>query len=281
MAPPEATTEQPTAADAASAARAPGRVAGLLNEAGELTIFALRALRTMPQAVRYTSEVLHQASVLIRGTTPLMLAMNAFMGMSVVNFGFFFLRTIGASDYTGLATGYVDIRQGLPTMFGWVFTANVCCAIAAQLGAMKVSEEIDAYESTGVDSHAYVVGTRLLAVLLFLPIGVVAAAVGQTFGSFFAAVVVLQGLSPSGFLDVHWSVQSIFDQTYALVGCAAIAIPTMIVACFYGLRSSGGPAGVGSFVARSLVVNLVLVHVIAAAVFVLAYGTNIRLPIGG
>jgi phospholipid/cholesterol/gamma-HCH transport system permease protein len=255
--------------------------AALLGEAGELTAFSVRALGALPGAARYGSEALRQAAIIIRSTSVLMLVMNAFLGISVVNFGFFFLRSIGASDYLGVATGYVDIRQCANMMFGYVFAAKVCCGFAAEIGAMKINEEVKAYESTGVDTLRYVVGTRLLAVLIFIPIGGVIALIGSTLGSYVSAVIVLHGLSPSGFLDVHWSVQTIDDQLYTLIGIAFIAVYTAITACFYGLRAEGGPAAVGKTVSRSLVVNLVLVHLIGVFFSVLFYSTDIRLPIGG
>jgi phospholipid/cholesterol/gamma-HCH transport system permease protein len=256
-------------------------VGAIFREAGELTAFGVRSVGAIPGSLRYVSEVMRQAALIIRGTSMLMLLMNAFLGISVVNFGFFFLRSIGASDYTGLATGYVDIRQCANLMFGYVFAAKVCCGFAAELGAMKINEEIKAYESTGVDTMRYVVGTRLVAVLIFIPIGGIIALLGSTLGSFFAAVVVLHGLSPSGFLDVHWSVQSISDQLYTLIGIWFIAVTTAITACFYGLRTEGGPASVGQTVARSLIVNLVLIHVVGVFWAVLFYGSSIHLPIGG
>jgi phospholipid/cholesterol/gamma-HCH transport system permease protein len=261
--------------------RREGRATALFREAGELTAFSVRALGALPGSLRYVSEVMRQGAILVRGTSMLMLLMNAFLGISVVNFGFFFLRSIGASDYTGLASGIVDIRQCANLMFGYVFAAKICCGFAAEIGAMKVNEEIKAYESTGVDTMRYVVGTRLAATLLFIPIGGIIALIGSTLGSYFAAVVVLHGLSPSGFLDVHWSVQSINDQLYTLIGIANIAIVTAITACFYGLRAEGGPAAVGKTVSRSLVVNLVLLHLIGVFWAVSFYGTNLHLPIGG
>jgi phospholipid/cholesterol/gamma-HCH transport system permease protein len=260
--------------------RPPGRIAGLFAEAGELTAFSVRALAALPGSTRYASETLRHAAAIIRGTSLLTLVMNAFLGISVVNFGFFFLRSIGASDYTGLASGYVDIRQCANLMFGYVFAAKVCCGFAAELGAMKINEEIKAYESTGVDPMRYVVGTRLLAAAIWVPIGGILALLGSTLGSYTAAVVLLHGLSAPAFLDVHWSVQTISDQLYTLIGIAFIALFTAIAACFYGLRTEGGPSAVGSTVARSLVVNLVLVHLIGVFFAVYFYGTDIRLPIG-
>jgi phospholipid/cholesterol/gamma-HCH transport system permease protein len=269
------------AAPVVPAPRRESRAIALLREAGELTAFCARALAAIPGSTRYMSEALRHAATIIRSTSTLTFVMNMFLGISVVNFGFFFLRSIGASDYTGLATGYVDIRQCANVMFGYVFAAKVCCGITAELGSMKINQEIKAYESTGVDPMRYVVGTRMIAVLIFIPIGGILALLGSTAGSYLAAVVVLRGLSSQGFLDVHWAVQTINDQLFTLIEIGFIGVFCALVACFYGLRTQGGPDAVGASAARSLIVNLVLVHLIGAFFAVLFYGTNIRLPIGG
>jgi phospholipid/cholesterol/gamma-HCH transport system permease protein len=254
---------------------------GVLVEAGELTRFSRQALTELPATPRYFSEVLRHASDTIRGTTLLLFVMSAFLGASIVNFAFFFLRSIGASDYLGAISGYGDTRLGAVVMFGYVFVSKVCCGMVAEIGAMSINEEIDALESTGVDPMRYVVGTRLLGVLIFLPIGSAVALLGCTAGGYVDAVVVLHGISSHALLELHWGVQSFADQIYAFVAHLAITLATTLAACFYGMRTRGGPANVGDSVARSLVVNLVVLHVLAAFFAVLFYGTNLRLPIGG
>jgi phospholipid/cholesterol/gamma-HCH transport system permease protein len=94
-------------------------------------------------------------------------------------------------------------------------------------------------------------------------------------------VVLLHGIPGNVLLDVHWSVQTLADYFFTLITITAIAVPTALIACFYGLRTTGGPAAVGGSVARSVLVNIVLLHLIAAFFAVLVYGTDLRLPIGG
>jgi phospholipid/cholesterol/gamma-HCH transport system permease protein len=269
------------AAPPATVQRSPGRLWSLLLEAGELVRFGGQALRALPFSLQYVSEVARHAALMLRGTLPLMAVMTAFIGTSVINFGFFFLRSIGASDAVGLASGYGGPRQLATTMFGYVFTAKICCGIAAELGAMKIQEEIDAMDTIAVDHRRYLVATRLLAALLFTPIAVAIVIVSYTAGCYATAVVLLQGVDPHVFLDTHWSVQSLADWTFVLVLCLVMAMVTAIVGCFYGLRASGGPAGVGSGVARSLYVNLIIVHLLSVCGAVLVYGANLRLPVGG
>ena len=254
---------------------------GLLDEAGQLTRFGGQALVALVRTPRYASEILRQAAILLRGTTALMFVMNAFFGISIMSFAFFFLRSIGASDFVGVPVAFANLRVGAPLMFGYVFASKVCCGFVAELGAMKINEEVDAYESTGVDPLSYLVGTRLLAVVIFLPIATAVSIVGELAGNYLLGVVILHGVSGQGFLQLFWGAQGLSDQFVVFIGQAALALTAGVVACFYGLRTTGGPAEVGDSVARSLVVNLVLVHLFVGFFVVLFYGTNLHMSIGG
>lgn len=271
----------PAAPAPAPAPATPGRVAAAFAEAGALTRFAGQSLAALPGTLAYSSEALRQASMMLRGAIPLVFAMQLFQGAVIGTFAFFLLRGIGAADYFGITTGVVGPRQTATTMFGYVFTARVCCGIAAELGAMKIQQEVDALAATGVDPRSYLVGTRLLAVLIFAPIAAVVSLIATLVGAYLIVVVLLGGLSTNTLTTVHWGVQGIGASIFVVVACTIIALITAIVACFYGLRTTGGPAAVGSSVARSIVVNLVLLHLIAACGAVLIYGTDANLPIGG
>src|ERR1700740_1398995 len=154
-------------------------VRDVVMEIGEITKMAGSSVRGLWHTPRYGSEALHHAANMIKRASLLVFTMNAFLGMSVVNAGYFFLRSIGASDFLGTVSGYAAPRVLCTTMFGYVFTASVCCAMAAELGAMKINQEIDAYDSTGIDPLHYVIGTRILAVLLFIPVGTALSLIGN------------------------------------------------------------------------------------------------------
>lgn len=252
-----------------------------LEEMGELCLFSARALRALPGSTRYFSEILRLNAQIIRRSSFILLAMSVFLGFSVATFGFFFLRTIGGGDFVGVFTGLLTQRQTSSTMYGYVLSASICCSMTAVIGAAKIQQEIDAYESTGTDPMQFIVGTRILAAMLFVPLGTVISLIGQNLGNFTDIVVVLQGNSARQFLDVTFSVQSVKGQFYALITFACMTLPCVLCACFYGMGASGGPADVGRAVAKSLMINLVLVHVISAFFGVFFYGRNLNIPIGG
>jgi phospholipid/cholesterol/gamma-HCH transport system permease protein len=256
------------------------RFAGL-EEAGDLTLYAGQTLRGLPGAMRHASEVFRQLSLLVRGSTFLIFAMTGFIGVSGTNYGYFFLKAAGAADYVGLVPGLGISRLAAPLLFGYTFAAKVGCGLVGELGAMKVNEELDAYDSEGVTAQRYVVSTRVLAGLLFIPLVAPVALLGGNLGAYFQAVVVLHAVPAVTFFHFDWANQAVGDEVFAFVVMFITATVILCVSCYYGTRVRGGPASVGSAVARSLVVNLVMVHVILGLGDFLIYGTNLKLPIGG
>jgi phospholipid/cholesterol/gamma-HCH transport system permease protein len=262
-----------------TSSRTPVRTA--LKEAGDLTVFAGQTLGALRGVPRYTAEVLRQAALLIRGSTLVIGFMCALIGISTINFAFYVLQAAGAADYTGVFAGIAGPRASVPLMFGYIFAAKVGCGITAEIGAMRINEEIDGYEAEAIDPLRFVVATRIAAAILFLPLAAIAGLIGILVAQYFQAVIVLDGLSSSAFIDYYWNVQTVFDQLLAMINMGTTVVVVVVVSAFFGYTASGGPAKVGTAVARALVVNLVLVHFVALGYVSVFYGPNPRLPIGG
>jgi len=252
-----------------------------LEEAGDLVIFAAQSFRAMPGALRYFAETLRQAAILIRGTTGTVMIMSVFMGITIANYFYYLLRSLGAADYLPLGIGYITTRAAGPLIFGYVIAAKVGSGIVAELGSMRINEELDAYEAEGIDPKRYVVATRIAAGLLFTPIAVTACLLALQAGAYFDSVVVLQVVTDSGFQYHNWAIQGLSDYVFAFVCLGTTAMTIIVTSCFYGFRAERGPAGIGRAASRSLVVNLVLVHVITGILAALWYGTQSNVPLGG
>jgi phospholipid/cholesterol/gamma-HCH transport system permease protein len=259
----------------------PGVVRSNLREFGELSAFSAGALKALPATVRYAAEVLRQTAIIIRGSTLFIALMCLAMAFSLTNFGYYFLKAAGAADYVGLVSGAIGPRTSIAMVFGYAFAAKVGCGLVSEIGAMKINEELDAYESEGVSVLRYVVGTRLLAALLFTPIAWAVCAVGLTAGCYINAVLIVNAVPSETFFRYYWANQDAFNHIMAYACIVLVTVALVLVACFYGLRASGGPAGVGRAVARSLLVNLVLIHIILGLAVFAIYGKDLGLPIGG
>lgn len=252
-----------------------------LREFGDLTVFSLETLQALPRSLRYMSEVLRQTAILIRGSTLFISAMTLAIGFSATSYGYYFLKAAGAADYIGLVPGVTTPRVTTALLFAYAFAAKVGCGLVGEIGAMKVNQELDGYESQGISVQRYVVATRVMAALLYTPIATAVAAVSVTAGSYLNAVVIVKAVPAETFFRYNWSNQAIGDQFFALVCCFILSTVMVATACFYGTRSTGGPSGVGRSVARSLVINLVLIHVILGLAVFAVYGKDLSLPIGG
>ncbi|MDX8152976.1 ABC transporter permease [Patulibacter brassicae] len=256
------------------------RGSGFLVETGQLAAFAGQAFRALPGTVRYTAEILRQASAILLTTTPLLLLMSFFFGVITQTTGYFLLAPLGAADYMGAIVGF-GTHVSPVMMFACTFTAKVGGGYAAELGAMRINQEIDAYETTGVDPLRYVVGTRLLATVLYIPIGAVAVLLGYYAGSYLNGLVILEATDLANFSRFSWASQSPRDLAFVFTTVALTGLTTAIVACHYGLRASGGPTAVGTAVAQATKLNLVLCNVIMALTVVLWYSVDAGVPIGG
>ena len=101
------------------------------------------------------------------------------------------------------------------------------------------------------------------------------------FASYLAVVQELGYVSSGGFLLIFWQFQNPTDVLFSLIKAMAMAFVIVIVGCYYGYNASGGPVGVGTATAKSMVVNLVSVHLIGMLGTQLFWGANPRAPIGG
>lgn len=254
---------------------------GRLREFGELTEFSFNGLKSVPGTGRYFSEVVRQAATLARGSWFMIASLAVFIGVSETNYGYYFLKAAGAADFTGLVSGFANPRATTPFIFGYAFAAKVGCGLASEIGTMRINDEIAAAEAEGVDPMRYLVATRIAAGIIFAPIAGGIALVANTAGAYVNSIFVLRALSPTTFLQYHWGIQAVPDQLFAFVTVLVVAVAIVLVSCFYGYRASGGPSGVGEAVARSLVINLVAIHIITGLAVFVVYGTDPHLPIGG
>jgi phospholipid/cholesterol/gamma-HCH transport system permease protein len=247
----------------------------------DIVVFGLRTLRELPGTGRYASEVLRQTAVLVRGTTGLMIGLQLVLGGVLGIFANYLLRSIGGADYVGAVTSLGSGRGTVIVMFGYVFAAKVGCGLVAEIGSMRISDELDAFESVGLDPMRFVVATRLLAIWLYLPFIYCVAQAASELGAYLAVVHGVGEVSSGTFLAAHFGLRNPVDYINSFVEIFVIGTLIAVVAMYYGFRARGGPAEVGEATARSMVFNLVAVHFVYAMGTWLFYGSDPKLPFGG
>jgi phospholipid/cholesterol/gamma-HCH transport system permease protein len=253
----------------------------ILAGAADMAMFWLRALAEMRGVWRYFAEILRQTAILVVGTTVILALLEFTVGGTCGLLGTYFLRSVGAQNYVGLFTSLCTIRESVPIMFGYVFAAKVGCGLVAEIGSMRINDELDAYKAVGLDPMRFVVGTRLAAAWLFMPLAFCIAAVMVYLGTDFTVVRDIGDVSQGAFASIHWELQSAADQLFSFIKLFSIGTAIVLVAAYYGYNVRGGPAEVGTATARSMIVNLVLIHVIDASWTTIFYGGSPHMPIGG
>ena len=181
----------------------------------------------------------------------------------------------------GLFSAYCDLREGLPYAFGYILAAKVGTGIVAELGAMRISDEIDALEVMGIQPVTFLAATRLLGAWIAIPFLYLVGIVIVYFASYLAVVQQVGDVSAGGYLLIFWMYQSPPDLIFSLTKGMVMATGIVLVGCYYGYTASGGPVGVGTATAQSMVVNIILVHIIGMLGTVVFWGSNPRAPIGG
>ncbi len=198
-------------------------------------------------------------------------SMSFFTGTEVGLQGFKGLEQIGAQDFTGLVGAFANTREVTPLIAGVALAAQVGAGFTAELGAMRISDEIDALEVMSVPSFVYLVCTRVVAALIaIIPLYLI-----SLFASFFATKLVTTqffGLS-DGVYDYYFRLYLPFkDVVFSLIKAGIFAVVVALIHCYYGYYATGGPAGVGRAAGRAIRLSIIMVTLLNLFASLVFYG---------
>ncbi|HEY2058508.1 MULTISPECIES: MlaE family ABC transporter permease [Amycolatopsis] len=261
-----------------------------LEGLGRQLSFYGRALAWSPRTIRRygreTTRLLTEVCfgtgglAVIGGTLGVMIGMTLFTGLIVGLQGYSALNQLGTAALTGFISAYFNTREVAPLSAGLALSATVGCGFTAQLGAMRISEEIDALEVMAVPSLPYLVTTRVLAgVTAVIPLY----AVGLL-SSYLASrqiTIWLYGQS-AGTYDHYFT---LFlppeDVLWSFAKVIVFSVLVILSHCYYGYTAEGGPAGVGVAVGRAVRTSIVLISVLDFFLSLAIWGANTTVRISG
>jgi phospholipid/cholesterol/gamma-HCH transport system permease protein len=255
-----------------------------LGATGEIASFTANVVRDVwtLHVLRFFGETLRQAGILIVYSTLVIWGLVFITGLGTCGIeAAYFNQSVGASAYSGVFAAWCNLREAVPYAFGYMMAAKVGTGIVAELGAMRISEEIDALEVIGVNSMTFLCATRLLAAWIVLPFMYVGAIGVAYLASYIAIVKQIGFVSSGGYLLIFWQFQNPPDLLFSVIKGMGMATVIVLVGCYYGYTASGGPVGVGKATAKSMVLNLVFVTLIGMLGTQVFWGANPRAPIGG
>jgi phospholipid/cholesterol/gamma-HCH transport system permease protein len=241
-----------------------------IEEYGDQLLFYVKALSWTPRAIsRYKREIGNTLAEvafgvgglsLIAGTVGVIAFMAFFAGTEVGIQGYASLSQIGVAKFTAFISAYFNTREVAPLVSSIALAATVGCGYTARLGAMRISEEIDALEVMGVPSLPYLVTTRMIAgFLAVIPLYVVALCASYLSPRLITTLI--YGQSP-GTYD-HYFIEFLppVDMLWSFAKLIVLAVAIILIHCYYGYTASGGPAGVGTAVGRAIRTSIVTVVV--------------------
>jgi phospholipid/cholesterol/gamma-HCH transport system permease protein len=252
---------------------------GLLETTGDITRFSFEALRAIPKLRLYPSEVFRQAAILILSSGLIIWLMEFVIGMQCGLEGKYFLGAFGADAYAPIFAAWCALREMAPYMWGYILAAKVGCGLVAEIGSMRISEEIDAMEVIGVRPMSYIVAARIVAAWITLPFLYITGLGVMYLAEWLVVVKQLHGVSPGGYSLMFWLYQNPADFLYSLAKIMAMGTVIVFVGCYYGYKARGGPVGVGWNTAKSMMLNMVLIHIIGMAGTQFFWGLSPNAPI--
>src|SRR5437660_9857883 len=204
-----------------------------LSASGEIGRFAGEIVRDVwgLRVFRFFGEALRQCGILIVGSTAIIWTLMFILGLQCGIEGAYFTAAQGAPAYSGVFSAWCDLREITPYAFGYMMAAKVGTGIVAELGAMRISEEIDALEVMGINSMTFLCATRLLAAWLVFPFMYIGG-IGVAFLASYIAVVQQIGYVPSGgYRLIVWQFQNPPEFFYSLIQETLAATAIRRVAC--------------------------------------------------
>ncbi len=237
-----------------------------LEQYGDQFLFYVKALAWTPRAIRrykreitaILAEVAFGAGglTLIAGSVGVIAFLAFFAGTEVGIQGYASLSQIGVAKFSAFISAYFNTREVAPLVSSIALAATVGCGYTARLGAMRISEEIDALEVMGVPSLPYLVTTRIIAAFIaVIPLYIVA--LSASYLSPRLITTLMYGQS-AGTYD-HYFIQFLppIDMLWSFFKLLFLAVSIILIHCYYGYTASGGPAGVGVAVGRAIRTSIV------------------------
>jgi phospholipid/cholesterol/gamma-HCH transport system permease protein len=235
---------------------------------GDMVIFTAKAIRAIPMVLRrYRAEVQRQIGELtlgtglfitFTGTLGVVVAESLFIGIEVGVEGFQSLNIIGIAPLTGFVSAYGNTREIAPLIAAIAVASQIGCKFTSQLGAQRISEEIDALEVMAIPSIPYLVTTRIIgAFTVIIPLYLVG-----LFGSYLATqytVTLFFHQSSGTYLHYFHLFLRNIDVFYSVLKVMVFTAVITIIHTYYGYNAAGGPAGVGRATARAIRATTVII----------------------
>ncbi|MFE3189807.1 MlaE family ABC transporter permease [Nocardia sp. NPDC059240] len=267
-----------------------GRLLAPLENAGFMLGFVLQALAGIPLTLRrYRGETLRaitdmtwgRGSLIVGGgTVPMLVVLGLSIGAGVGIQAFTALNLIGLGSVSGVVSAFANTRELGPIAAAVGFAAQAGCRMTAEIGAMRISEEIDALESLGLRSVPFVVSTRVIAgAVAIVPTFLISLILSYLACS--TVIVLLHGQAAGVYDHYFFQFTSGYDILAAVVKILVFGVAVILIHCYYGFFAAGGPEGVGIASGRAVRASFVAIIGLDMVLTLLLWGINSAIEFPG
>ncbi|ANE79854.1 ABC transporter permease [Mycobacterium adipatum] len=261
-----------------------------LASLGDHTLFYARAVKGIPlAAMHYRREVIRLiaeismgagALAMIGGTLVIVGFLTLATGGTLAVQGYSSLGNIGIEALTGFLSAFINVRIAAPVIAGIGLAATFGAGVTAQLGAMRINEEIDALEAMAIRPVEYLVSTRIVAGMIAItPLYSIAVVLSFLASEFTTTVLFGQ----SGGLYSHYfnTFLNPIDLLWSFLQAILMALAVLFIHTYFGFFATGGPSGVGVAVGNAVRTSLVVVVSVTLLVSLAIYGSNGNFNLSG
>lgn len=220
------------------------------------------------------------ALALIGGTVAIVSVLTLSAGALIAVQGYHSLSNIGIEALTGFVSAYLNVRLIAPLIAGIGLAATIGAGATAQLGAMRINEEIDALDVIGIRTVAYLASSRVIAgVIVVLPL--YSLAVLMSFLAARIGTTTIYGQSRGVYDHYFDTFLNPMDLVWSCLTAIVMAIVIMLVHTYYGFTASGGPAGVGAAVGQAVRTSLITSVLVVLCITLIIYGQSPAINLSG
>jgi phospholipid/cholesterol/gamma-HCH transport system permease protein len=251
----------------------------VIDAVGDYAGFALKGLGGIRRVGDYAGEALRQASLIAVGSMLVILWISFLAGATCGLEGSAISRALGTGIAAPIFSAFCTTREIVPFIFGFIVAAKIGGGIVAELGAMRVNEEVDALEVMGISSITYLVSTRMLAAIVMLPIAYLVALAAAQGAAWITSFVRFGDVSQGTWEFAFYTALDPLDIVYSVIKGLVLSFAVIVTALYYGYRVRGGPVEVGVATAKSMAANLIVVTVLNMVMTFIFWGFDPNLPI--
>jgi phospholipid/cholesterol/gamma-HCH transport system permease protein len=259
-----------------------------IDELGDQLLFYGKAYRSIPKALsHYKREVVTQIGAItfgsgalaaVGGSAAVVGFINVMTGTEITTQGYATLTNVGIEVLTGLFVAFISVRIVVPVVAAVALVATVGAGITAELGARRISEEIDALEVMAIPPVPFLVSTRIIAGLAAITPLFALALLMSWLASWLSATY-MYDLSGGSYAHYFTTFLIPSDVMISYFEVVVMSVVIVSIHCYYGFNASGGPAGVGVAVGRSVRLSLILVLMTLFGLTLVLYGNSSTLHI--